>query len=560
MKLQYLGLFTLLSVIMTCQQAPDFDVVIRGGTIYDGTGGRPFIGDIAINSDTIAAIGNLEAFTGEVEWYAQGLAVSPGFINMLSWATETLMVDGRSESDIRQGVTLEVFGEGWSMGPLNEPMKKEMVKGQNDYTFEVKWTSLGEYLAYLEEKGVSTNVASFVGATTVRIHVLGYDNRQASDSELEEMKKLVARAMEEGAMGVGSSLIYAPAFYASTKELITLCKVAASYNGMYISHLRSEGNKLMEAVDEFLLIAREAGIRAEIYHLKAGGEKNWWKMDSVIAKIESAQREGLKITANMYTYTAGATGLDAAMPPWVQEGGHDAWVERLKDPNIRHQVVKEIKTDATDWENLYHAAGSPEKVILVGFKNDSLKYLTGKSVAKVAKMRGTSPEETMIDLVIDDDSKVETVYFLMSEKNIARQIVKPWISFGSDAGSMSPEGVFLKQNPHPRAYGNFARLLGRYVREKNLISLEEAVRRLTSLPAKNLKIKKRGALKVGNYADVVVFDPEAVTDLATFNKPHQLAQGVVHVFVNGQQVLKDGIHTGATPGRAVWGPGRKVGN
>ena len=560
MKLRHIGLFSLLLILAACQKEPDFDIIIRGGTIYDGTGGQPFTGDVAISGDTVAAIGDLKQFKGKEEVYAQGLAVSPGFINMLSWATETLLVDGRSESDIRQGVTLEVFGEGWSMGPLNDQMKKDIVQGQNDYKFDVAWTSLGEYLAYLEEKGVATNVASFVGATTIRIHVLGYDNRQANAEELEEMKRLVAVAMQEGALGIGSSLIYAPAFYASTQELITLCEVAADHGGMYISHLRSEGNRLMEAIDEFLSIAREANIPAEIYHLKAGGEKNWWKMDSVISKIESAQREGLKITANMYTYTAGATGLDAAMPPWVQEGGHKAWVKRLKDPQIRQQVIREIKTDAIDWENLYFAAGSPEKVILVGFKNDSLKYLTGKSVAEVAKIRGTSPEETMIDLVIDDDSRVETVYFLMSEKNIAKQIGMPWVSFGSDAGSMSPEGAFLKQNPHPRAYGNFARLLGRYVREKKLMDLEEAIRRLTSLPAENLKIKKRGLLKVGNYADVVVFNPGTIRDLATFNEPHQLAQGVVHVFVNGEQVLRDGEHTGAMPGRAVWGPGRVVGD
>lgn len=557
MKTRLFGLLIFMIVATGCRQNPDFDTIIRGGTIYDGSGERPFIGDVAINGDTIAAIGNLKGFKGKEEWYAGGLAVSPGFINMLSWANESLIVDGRSESDIRQGVTLEVFGEGWSMGPLNDKMKEEMVRGQNDYKFDIEWTSLGEYLSYLEERGTSTNFASFVGATTIRIHVLGYENREPNAKELEEMKKLVTVAMEEGALGVGSSLIYAPAFYASTQELIALCEVAADYGGMYISHLRSEGNKLMEAVDEFLSIAREAQIPAEIYHLKAGGEKNWWKMDSVIARIESAQRQGLKITANMYAYTAGATGLDAAMPPWVQEGGHKAWVDRLKDPEIRSRIVKEIKTDATDWENLYYAAGSPDKVILVGFKNDSLKYLTGKSVAEVADMRGTSPEETMIDLVINDNSRVETVYFLMSEKNIAKQIGMPWVSFCSDAGSMAPVGAFLKQNPHPRAYGNFARLLGRYVREKNLITLEEAVRRLTSLPASNLQIKKRGLLKVGNYADVVVFDAGSITDLATFNEPHQFAQGVVHVFVNGGQVLKDGVHTGAMPGRAVWGRGRK---
>lgn len=539
-----------------CESEPEYDLVIRGGRIYDGTGAAAFPGDVAFQGDRIAAVGKVPA-RGRTEVDATGLAVCPGFINMLSWATVSLLHDGRSQSDIRQGVTLEVFGEGSSMGPINERMRQQMLHSQGDIRYDIPWTTLSQYLEHLVARGVSPNVASFVGATTVRVHVLDHEDRPPTEQELEEMRGLVRQAMEEGALGVGSSLIYAPAFYADTRELIELARVAAAYDGLYISHLRSEGNRLLEAVDEFLTIAREAGIRAEIYHLKAAGQANWGKLDQVIEKIESARREGLQVTADIYTYTAGATGLDAAMPPWVQEGGHDAWIRRLKDPAIRARVVQEMSTPTDSWENLYLAAGSPENVLLVGFKNDALKPLTGKTLAEVARLRGLSPEETAIDLVIEDNSRVGTVYFLMSEENVRKKASLPWVSLGSDAASLAPEGVFLKSNPHPRAYGNFARFLAKYVREEQVTPLEEAIRRMTSLPADNLRIRDRGRLQPGFFADVVVFDPAAIQDHATFENPHRYATGVHHVFVNGVQVLKEGEHTGATPGRVVRGPGWK---
>jgi N-acyl-D-amino-acid deacylase len=550
-------LLLLLLPVFACSPKIEYDLIIRNGTIYDGSGATPITGDVAINADTIAVIGELKNARGKQEIDAKGLAVAPGFINMLSWATETLIVDGLSHSDIRQGVTLEVFGEGWSMGPLNEKMKQEEKAQQGDIKYEIEWTTLGEYLEYLVKRGISPNVASFVGATTVRIHVLDHDNRPPTPDELEQMRQLVRQAMEEGALGVGSSLIYAPAFYAKTDELIELCKVAAEYGGMYISHIRSEGNRLLEAVDELISIAREANLPAEIYHLKAAGKENWQKLDEVVAKVEAAQEKGLRITADMYAYPAGATGLSATMPPWVQEGGFNDWVERLKDPAIRKKVLKEMTTPTNEWENLLLASG-PDKVLLVGFKSEALKPLTGKTLAEVAAMRGKSPEETAIDLVIEDDSRVEAVYFIMSEENIKKKIALPWVSFGSDAQSLAPEGVFLKSNPHPRAYGNFARLLGKYVRDEQVIPLQDAVRRLTSYPAANLGIKRRGSLYVGYYADLVVLDPAKIQDHATFENPHQYSTGVMHVFVNGTQVLKDGEHTGAKPGRVVRGPGWKV--
>lgn len=538
-----------------CAPAPEHDVLIRNGTIYDGGGAAPYTGDIAIDADRIVAVGPSLKARGRTTIDAVGLAVAPGFINMLSWANESLIADGRSQGDLRQGVTLEVMGEGESMGPLNEAMKKLAVEQQIDITYDVTWTTLGEYLDMLETRGVSTNVASFVGATTVRIHELGYEDRPPTDAEMERMRALVRQAMEEGALGIGSSLIYAPAFYADTPELVELGKVAAQHGGMYISHVRNEGNRLLEAVDELITIAREAGLPAEIYHLKAAGRDNWPKLDEVIRKIEAARAEGLHITADMYTYPAGATGLDAAMPPWVQEGGLEAWRKRLQDPAIRRRVKKEMTTSTDEWENLLMAAGSPDNVLFMQFKNPALKPLTGKTLAQVAAMRGTSPEDTAIDLVIEDDSRVGTIYFLMSEDNIRRQIALPWMSFGSDEGSYAPEGVFLKSSCHPRAYGNVARLLGRYVRDEKIIPLEEAIRRLTSLPAANLGIEMRGRLAPGYYADVVVFDPALVEDKATFENPHQYAVGVRQVFVNGTQVLRDGEHTGATPGRVVHGPG-----
>ena len=537
--------------------ATEYDVVIRNGMIYDGSGSAPFVGAIAINDDTVAAIGALPRGRGRKEIDARGLAVAPGFINMLSWATESLIEDGRALSDIKQGVTLEVFGEGISMGPLTNAMKREMIEQQGDIKFDIKWTTLGEYLDYLVDRGISPNVASFVGATTVRIHELGYEDRPPTSNELERMRALVRQAMQEGALGVGSSLIYAPAFYAKTDELVALAQAAAPYGGTYISHMRSEGNRLLEAVDELITIAREGGVPAEIYHLKAAGVSNWDKLPQVIERVEAARRAGLRITADMYTYTAGATGLDAAMPPWVQEGGYKAWAARLKDPAIRERVRREMTTPTDEWESLFLAAGSPDKVLLIGFKADSLKPLTGKTLAEVAKMRGKSPEETAMDLVIEDGSRVGTVYFLMSEDNVRKQIALPWVSFGSDAEAPAPEGVFLESSTHPRAYGNFARLLGRYVRDERIVPLEAAIHRLTALPAQNLKIRRRGLLEPGYFADLVVFDPKAIRDHATFGKPHQLATGVVHVWVNGEQVLRDGEHTGKRPGRVVRGPGWK---
>ena len=543
------------SIAALCR-SETYDVVITSGRIYDGSGRPSYTANVGIKGDRIAAIGQLQPDARRVI-DAQGLAVAPGFINMLSWANDTLIEDGRSQSDIRQGVTLEVMGEAWSMGPLNKQMKGEMRSSQGDIRFSVEWTTLGEYLDYLVRKGVSTNVASFVGATTLRVYAVGYEDRRPTPRELQQMRGLARAAMQEGAVGVSSALIYAPGCYANTEELIALAKVAGEYGGMYISHIRSEGDRLLEALDELIAIARKADVTAELYHMKAAGQSNWHKLDAMIERIETARARGLSITANMYTYTAGATGLDAAMPPWVQVGGHRAWVTRLRDAKTRQRVLKEMTTPSKDWENLYLLAGAPENVLLVGFKNARLKHLTGRTLAEVARMRGKSPQETAIDLVIEDDSRVGTVYFLMSEENVRKQIKLPWVSFCSDTGSVAPEGVFLKSNPHPRAYGNFARLLGKYVREEKVITLAEAVKRLTSLPAENLKLDRRGRLEKGYYADLVIFDPATVTDHATYEQPHQYATGMIHVFVNGTQVLRDGEHTGAKPGRVVRGPGWK---
>lgn len=552
-------LFTalLISTILACNSSQTFDILIINGQILDGSGQASYIGDIGINADTIAAIGDLQNAKSTTEIDAKGLAVAPGFINMLSWATTSLIEDGKSQSDIRQGVTLEVFGEGWSMGPLTEASKKYLKDSQGDITYDIKWQSLSEYLEYLSNKGVSPNVASFIGATTLRMNTVGMDDRVASEVELDAMRTMVRQGMEEGALGIGSSLIYAPAFYSSTEELIEICKVASEYDGMYISHIRSEGSRLLESLDELIRIANEANIRAEVYHLKQAGKDNWHKMDAVINKIDSARKAGLHITTDMYNYTAGATGLDASMPPWVQAGGYEKWAQRLQDPKIRKQVLQEMRSPAEGWESLMQGVKTYDDMLLIGFKNDSLKYLTGKSLAEVAKMRNMSPEETVLDLVIQDGSRVGTVYFLMSEENVKRQIALPYMSFGSDAGSMAPEGVFLKSSTHPRAYGNFARLLGKYVRDEKVISLEEAIYKLTSLPAQNLKIKKRGALKTGYYADLAIFDPEKIQDHATFDEPMQYATGMKYVLVNGTLVLKDGDHTGALPGKVVRGPGWK---
>lgn len=536
--------------------AKGLDVIIRGGTVYDGSGRKPVKADVGIVGDKVVSIGDLSRQKALISIDASGMAVAPGFINMLSWSTESLIVDPRSLGELRQGVTTQIFGEGFSMGPLNERMKKQMKDDQGDLKFDIGWTTLAEYLQYLEKRGVSQNVASYVGATTIRMNVIGEEDKQPTPEQMQQMRELVRREMEAGALGIGTSLIYAPAFYAKTEELIEMCKVAAKYKGKYISHMRSEGNRLIEAVEELLRISREAKIPAEIYHLKAAGKENWPKMDKVLAMVEAARKNGMKITADMYTYPAGATGLDAAMPPWVLDGGYPELFKRLKDPATRKKIIDEIRTPTDKWENLYLAAGSAERVLLVGFKNDKLKPLTGKTLAEVAKMRGTDPETTILDLVLEDQSRVGTVYFLMDEENIKKQIKKPWVSFGSDAESIAPEGAFLKSNPHPRSYGNFARLLGKYVRDEKVISLSEAVRRLSSLPATNLGLDRRGSLRPGYFADVVVFDPRTIADKATFDKPHQFAVGVRDVVVNGVPLLRNGEHTGKFSGRALWGPGK----
>ena len=549
------GLLIVASVVLgACTSPVEHELILRNGTIVDGIGAPSFVGDLAINDDRITAVGDLGDSRGVTEVDVSGLVVAPGFINMLSWAGEALLEDGRSQGDIRQGVTLEVFGEGVSGGPLTNQMKALEVTSQGDIKFDVEWTTLGDYLEHLAGKGVSPNIASFVGATTLRVHEVGYEDRPPTADELDRMRDLVRQAMEEGAIGIGSSLIYSPGFYAQTDELIELTKVAAEYGGLYISHMRSEGNALLESVDELLRIARESGIRAEIYHLKAAGQSNWDKLGDVIERVEAARSEGLEITANMYNYTAGSTGLDAGMPPWVQEGGYNAWVERLQDPVIRDRVRQEMTTPTNEWENLLLAAGA-EGTLLVGFKNASLRGYIGQTLAEVAAGRGTSVSDTAMDLVIEDGSRVQVVYFLMSEENVARQISLPWVSYCSDAGSYASEGIFLNSSTHPRAYGNFARLLGRYVREERIIAIEEAIRKLTSLPAGNLRIRDRGQLTTGYFADVVVFDPDKIQDHATYEDPHQYATGMVHVWVNGTQVLRDGEHTGATPGRVVRGPG-----
>ncbi|SNS86495.1 N-acyl-D-amino-acid deacylase [Sphingomonas laterariae] len=533
--------------------AQAYDVVIRNGTLYDGSGAPGRVGDLAIKGDRLVAVGKVDG-KGWTELDARGLAVAPGFINMLSWATESLIADGRSQSDIRQGVTLEVMGEGSSMGPLNPAMKADALQRQGDIRYPISWTTLGEYLQMLETKGVSTNVASFVGAETVRVHELGEGDVDPTPAQLDRMKALVSRAMNEGAMGVGSSLIYAPGTYAETPELIAITRAAAQCGGMYISHMRSEGDRLIEAIDELIEIARQSGAPAEIYHLKMAGRANWGKYDAAIARIEAARAEGLRITADMYTYPAGATGLDAAMPTWVQAGGLEQWIGRLKDPAARAKVAAEMAAPGDGWENFYLGAGA-KGMLLVGFKNPALKPLTGKTLAEVAAMRGKSPEETAMDLVVEDGSRVGTVYFLMDEANVVKATALPWMSFGSDGSSQAPEGVFLQSSTHPRTYGNFARLLGKYVRDEKRLDLAEAVRRLTSLPAANLKIADRGMLKAGNFADVVIFDPATIADKASFAKPQVYATGMRDVFVNGVQVLKDGEHTGAMPGRFVRGPG-----
>ena len=539
---------TVILFISCKQQTQQYDVIIRNGMIYDGSGSEPVKGDIGINADTIAFIGDLKD--------AKGMAIAPGFINMMGHSEEALIQDGRSQSDIRQGVTTEIFGE-FSMGPLNAKMKQQQQDGQGDIKYKVEWNTLGEYMNYLEKKGISPNIASFVGTGVVRTYIIGEDNKAPTPAQLDSMKLLVSQAMQEGALGVTNALIYPPDNFAKTDELIALSKEAAKYGGTYSSHMRSEGNKFLEAVDELITISKEANIPAEIFHLKAAGKNNWNKMDSAIKKVEKARSEGMDITADMYTYLAGATGMTSAFPPTLQDGGFGKLWQRLHDPVIRKQMTKAMNTDASDWENLYYGAGGAEHVLLLSFKQDSLKKFTGKTLAEVAKMRGTTPEETAMNLIIQDSTRVGVAYFLMNEDNVKKQVALPWVSFGSDEASYTTEGVFLKSNAHPRAYGNFARVLGHYARDEKVLTLKDAIAKLAALPAKHLKLNKRGEIKVGYYADIVIFDPQKIKDNSTFEKPHQYSEGMIDVFVNGVQVLKDGEHTGAKPGRFVKGPGYK---
>lgn len=528
------------------QRAVEFDVVIKNGLIYDGSGGKPYKADVGIKGDKVVKIGKLAAAKATSIVDANGLAVSPGFINMLSWSTNSLIQDGRSMSELKQGITTQIFGEGSSMGPTKVADRKP----------EDRWTTLASYLSYLEKKGVSQNVASYIGATTLRLNVIGNEDKQPTPEQMQQIREIVREEMELGALGIGTSLIYPPAFFAKTEELIEMCKIAAKYKGKYISHMRSEGNQLIEAVDELMRISREAKIPAEIYHLKASGVPNWPKMDKVLAKVEAARKRGEKITANMYTYTAGGTGLTATLPPWTQDGGNAELLKRLKDPETRKRIIEEMRTPTDKWENMLLLAGSADKLILAGFSNEKWRPSNGKTLDEVAKTMGKDPQNAIIDLLIENNGNIGTLYFLMSEENVKKQMRYPWVSFGSDAGSMAPEGNFLRSNPHPRAYGTFARLLGKYVREEKVMSLAEAVRRLSSLPATNLGLDRRGFLKAGYFADIVIFDPATIADKATFEKPHQYSVGVRDVFVNGIQMLKDGEHTCKFSGRAVWGPGK----
>lgn len=535
------GLF----ITLACLQKPrqQYDIIIRNGTIYDGSGSAPFVGDIAIQADTIVAIGKLSDATGKKEINATGLAVAPGFINMLSWADQNLLKDGRSMSDIKQGVTLEVFGEGWSPGPM---------KRKSKVAVDSLWTTLGGYFNWLMKKGTSTNVASFVGQTSVRNYVMGYDNRKPTDAELTQMKQLVQQAMEEGAMGLGTSLIYAPATYASTEELIELAKVASKYSGMYTTHMRSEGDFILDAVNETIRIAKEADIHAEIYHMKINIARNWPKIDTLLTKIDSAQKAGVKVTANMYPYTASATGLTSRLPTWVQEGGAKEMRKNLKTPAIRKKVLYEMAM------GIPYKNSEPKYVALMGFRLDSLnKLYKGKRLSEVAKLHGKNADETVIDLIVRDKSRIEALYYQQSEENVKRILQLPYVSFGSDGGSETIDDKNVEEGAHPRSYGTFARVLAKYVRDEKLVSLQDVVRRLTALPAANLKIKKRGSLKIGYYADIAIFDPAKIQDHATFEKPKQYSTGMVHVLVNGVQVLQNGEHTGAKPGRTVRGPGYK---
>ena len=541
----FVALLLILSSCATASAPPTYDTILRGGTIYDGSGGAPYVGDVAIRGDRIAAIAPRIAGRGKSEVDARGLAVAPGFINMLSWAAEPLIRDGRAQSDVRQGVTLEVMGEGWSMGPFSPAQKAEALAEQTGFRYPIGWTTLGEFLQYLERKGVSVNVASMVGASTIRVHELGRNDVDPTPEQLARMRALVRQAMDEGAMGVGSSLIYVPALYAETEELAALAGEAGRCGGMYISHMRSESSGLLAAIDELIEISRRSGARAEIYHLKAVGRSNWPLIDDALARIEAARAAGVEVTGDMYLYTASGTGLDSTLPVWVREGGTRAMLDRLRQPELRARVVAEMQGGTRDWSTVQP----------VGFTRPELRPLAGKRMPEIAALRGKGVEETAVDLLVEEGAGVGTIFHSISEEGLRKVLARPWVSFGSDAAAIAAEPPFTDKAVHPRAYGNFARLLGRYVRDEKALSLAEAVRRLTSLPADNLRIADRGRLRRGFHADLAIFDPATIADRATYESSHAYAVGMRHVFVNGVAVLRDGEHTGATPGRFVRGPG-----
>jgi N-acyl-D-amino-acid deacylase len=537
-------------------RAAEFDVLIRGGTVYDGSGAPGKRADVGLRGDTIAGVGDLSRDTAKVVVDARGLAVAPGLINMLSWSVDSLLADGRGQSEIRQGVTTQILGESHSWGPVNDAIRKRMKAEQSHIKYEIEWSTLSDYLSFLERRGVSQNVASFLGSATIREYVLGLENVRPTPEQMEQMRRVIDREMRDGALGVASALEYAPDYFNTTEDLIEFCKVAAKYRGKYITHMRSEGDRLLEAIDEVIRISKEAGLPAEIYHFKAAGRANWSKMDAAIAKVESVRSAGVPLTADIYTYPAASTGLDACVPPWAQAGGPDAMRRRLRDPELKKKAAAEIKSGLPGWTNFYAMAGDPQNILLVGFKQEALRKYTGKTLAAVAAERRGDPVDTLLDLLVEDASRIDTVYFMMDEANVKKLVPLPWVSFGSDASAQAPEGVFLEKMPHPRAYGTFARLLGKYVRDEKMLPLEVAIRKASHLPATNLGLDRRGLLREGYFADVVVFDPATIIDRATYDKPHQYAVGVRDVFVNGKQVLKDGEHTGATPGRALWGQGR----
>jgi len=542
--------FLVITMMLISCSSEQYDLVIKNGTIIDGSGGESFVSDIAIKNGKIHRIENNISGTNSSEIDASGQIVAPGFIDILSWASGPIVYDGEVQSVVCQGITTAIFGEGWSMGPVNETVREEMRSMWKEYNIPYDWKTLADYLKFVEKQGTSVNIASFVGATTVRLYVIGNEDRLATPEEMKQMKELVRIEMEAGALGVASSLVYTPAFYADTEELIELSKTAAEYGGIYISHILGEGADLIEAMEELITITEKAKIPAEIYHLKAAGKENWNKLDDAIALIEEARKRGLDITADIYPYTAGATGLDAMLPPWSKEGGTPALIKRLKQKSTREKIKKEILTSTSGWENFYWMAGGGEGILVSYLAKN--KEFQGKSIADIADILKKDEIDTIFDLLIEEDGFGGGIFFLMSEENVTKKMQLPWVSFCTDEDAYKLTGLMSNRNPHPRAYGTFPRILGKYVREESALTLEEAIRKMSALPAEKLGLKDRGRIEKDLAADIVIFDPETVIDKATYNEPHQFPEGINYVIVNGKIVVKDGIHTGAKPGIALF--------